>query len=109
LQNTAVQNANLLVQTKKMANAIVTVKIMPLSPEVNLESLEESSKKEIISFAGEGDMKIEIEPIAFGLKAVNIIFVMDEQLGSPDIVAEKITCFEEVKSAEIVDVRREIG
>jgi len=92
-----------------MANAIVTVKIMPSSPDIDLKKLEEEAKKLISSFAGRGETKIEIEPIAFGLKALKIIFVMDEKKGSPDPVAEKINELEGVNSAEIVDVRRAIG
>jgi elongation factor 1-beta len=92
-----------------MANAIATVKIMPESPEVNLEELETKVKEAIKNYAGEGDTKSEIEPIAFGLKALKITFVMDEKLGSPDDLSEKVAEFEEVASAEIVDVRRALG
>lgn len=92
-----------------MASVVVTVNIMPVSPDVNLETLESKAKEEIASFAGEGDTKTEIEPIAFGLKALKIIFVMDESLGSPDVVSEKIASMEGVKSAEVVDVRRAVG
>ncbi len=93
----------------KMANAIITVKIMPDSPEVDLAKVEEEAKKTIAELAGEGETKTEIEPVAFGLKAVKIIFVMDEAKGSPDPIAEKITQIEGVNSAEITDVRRAIG
>jgi elongation factor 1-beta len=92
-----------------MGTAIVTIKIMPKSPEVDLTALEEKVKVEIASFAGEGETKIEIEPIAFGLKALKIIFIMDESLGSPDVLSEKVNEFEDVNSAEISDVRRAIG
>ncbi|MBU0615684.1 MAG: elongation factor 1-beta [Nanoarchaeota archaeon] len=92
-----------------MGTAIVTVKIMPESPEIDLDKIEKTAKEEIKAFAGEGDTKTEIEPIAFGLKAVKIIFIMDENKGSPDIVAEKIQEIEGVQSAEISDVRRAIG
>ena len=92
-----------------MANVIVTVKIMPISPDVDLAKIEEEAKKEIVSFAGEGETKTEIEPVAFGLKAVKILFVVDENKGSPDPVAEKIAAMDDVNSAEISDVRRAIG
>ena len=92
-----------------MAKAVITVKIMPVSPEVDLTKVEEEAKKLIADFAGEGETKTTIEPVAFGLKSVNIIFVMDETKGSPDPVAEKITELEGVNSAEITDVRRAIG
>lgn len=92
-----------------MANAIVTIKIMPESPEINLENLEKKAKKDILEFAGKGDTKTEIEPIAFGLKAIKITFIMDEKLGNPDKISEKIEKYKEVASAEIIDVRRAIG
>jgi len=93
----------------KMGFAVVTVKIMPASPDINLEDLEKKAKVEIVKFAGEGETKTEIEPVAFGLNSLNITFVMDENKGSPDPVAETIDKFEEVNSAEISDVRRAIG
>ena len=92
-----------------MANAIITVRIMPDSPEVDLEKVLVDAKKVIAGFAGEGETRSSIQPVAFGIKALNIIFVMDEKKGSPDPVAEKITEIEGVNSAEITDVRRAIG
>ena len=93
-----------------MADAIITLKIMPESPEVDLEALEIKVKERIREFTkDDGEMKVEIEPVAFGLKALKIIFVMDESLGSPDPMAEDVENFEEVASAEIVDVRRALG
>lgn len=92
-----------------MANAIVTIKIMPESPEVNLEELEKKALSDITEFNNGKETKTEIEPIAFGLKAVKIIFVMDESKGSPDIVADKIGSYNEVNSCEVTDVRRAVG
>jgi|TARA_Y100000310_G_C20663985_1_gene806407 elongation factor 1-beta len=93
-----------------MAQAIVTIKVMPENPEINLDELENKVKDAIKEFIQEdSDMKTEIEPVAFGLKALKIIFVMEESLGSPDSMAEKVENFEEVASAEIVDVRRALG
>lgn len=92
-----------------MANVIVTVKIMPKSPETDLGKVEKNAKALIVDFAGAGDTKTEITPIAFGLKSLSIIFVMDESLGGPDPVAEKIAASPGVNSAEVTDVRRAIG
>jgi len=92
-----------------MANAICTVKIMPASPEVDLAKLEVTAKEKIVAFAGEGETKTEINPIAFGLKELKIIFIVDENKGSPDPIAEDIAKLEEVSSAEISDVRRAVG
>ena len=92
-----------------MANVVVTLKIMPESPEVDLNKVEEAAKKTIAEFAGEGETKTEQEPIAFGLKALKIIFVMDEAKGATDPLENKIKEIEGVNSVEVVDVRRAIG
>ncbi|MFH1770701.1 MAG: elongation factor 1-beta [archaeon] len=92
-----------------MANAIVTVKIMPVSPEVDLKAVEVIAKEKIAAFAGEGETRTSIEPVAFGLNSLSITFVMDESIGSPDIVADQIAELEDVNSAEISDVRRAVG
>ncbi len=92
-----------------MGTAVVTVKVMPESPETDLEKIQEEVAKIVREFAGERDTKASIEPLAFGLKALNFIFVMDEDLGSPDVVAEKVEMIEGVQSAEISDVRRAVG
>jgi elongation factor 1-beta len=92
-----------------MAKAVVTITIMPDSPEVDLEKVKEEVAKVVREFAGEGDTKTEIEPVAFGLKALKYLFVMDEDLGSPDVVAEKLVGLEGIQSAEVTDVRRAVG
>ena len=90
-----------------MAVVIITLKIMPENPEIDMVELEKKAKEKIIEFTkDDGEMKVEIEPVAFGLNALKIIFVMEESLGSPDPLAETIESFDEVTSAEVVDVRR---
>ncbi len=93
----------------RMATVVVTLKIMPVSPEVDLNKVEEEAKKFIAEFAGEGETKSEQEPIAFGLKALKIIFVMDEAKGGTEPLEAKIKDIEGVNSVETVDVRRAIG
>ena len=95
-----------------MATAVVTVRIMPESPEVNLEGIKEKVQEIIREFTGREapeDQKVEVEPIAFGLKALKIIFAMDEAKGSPDQLEEKMKEIEGVRSFEVTDVRRAIG
>lgn len=92
-----------------MAQVVVTIKIMPKSPEIDLHAVEADAKKKIIDFAGPGDMKFEQEPIAFGLKALKIIFIMDESKGSTEPLEDEISHIEGVKSVEVSDVRRTIG
>jgi elongation factor 1-beta len=101
-----------LIKRIKMAKAVVTLKIMPDSPETDLKALENKSLKAIKHFCGDGkevDYRTEIEPIAFGLKAVKLTFVMDEAKGSTEKLENEISGFEEVNSVEVIDVRRAIG
>ena len=92
-----------------MANVVVTLKIMPQNTEVDLERLESKAKQEIVRFCNSREFKTGIEPIAFGLKALNIIFVMDESKGSTELLEQKISQIDGVESVEVTDVRRAIG
>ncbi|MDP6600516.1 MAG: elongation factor 1-beta [Candidatus Woesearchaeota archaeon] len=92
-----------------MAQVVVTLKIMPESPEVDLGNIEGEAKTKIIDFSQTKEIKTEQEPIAFGLKALKIIFVMDESKGSTDSLEESIKTISGVNSVETVDVRRAIG
>ncbi|MBW2966633.1 elongation factor 1-beta [Candidatus Woesearchaeota archaeon] len=92
-----------------MANVIITLKIMPESPEIDLKKISEEAKNKISDFAGPGEMKIEEQPVAFGLKALNITFVMDESKGSTEPLEESISEIKGVQSVEVTDVRRAIG
>jgi len=93
----------------KMANVIVTLKIMPQSPEADLDRIIGSVKEKIAEFAGEGETRTEIEPIAFGLKAVKLLFVMDEARGSTESLELEVAKIDDVNSVEITDVRRAVG
>ena len=81
---------------------------MPKNPEINLGSVEKKAKEIIISKAGEGEMKTEIIPVAFGLNSLNLIFVMNEN-NKLDPIEDSIKEIEGVNSVEVIDVRRAIG
>lgn len=91
-----------------MARVIVTLKIMPTGPDIDLKKVEHNSINKIKKFGG-GIGKIEIEPIAFGLKALKIFFIMDEDIGSTSDLENEIVKVDGVNSVEILDVRRTIG
>ena len=92
-----------------MADVVITLKIMPESPDVDLEPIKQNAQKMIMEFGGQEDMKISEEPVAFGLKAVNMIFVMDEDIGSTEELEKQIAEIQDVSSVDITDVRRAIG
>ena len=90
-----------------MANVVITLKIMPESPDSDLDLIA-SKATEIINKTGEVGKK-EIVPIAFGLSAINLIFVMDEDKGSTEELEKEVASLENVVSAEVTDVRRAVG
>ena len=92
-----------------MATVVVTLKIMPENPDVDLDKIEKEAKTKIQAFSDNEEMKSEQEPIAFGLIALKIIFVMDENKGSTDKLEEQIKTISGVNSVETIDVRRAIG
>ena len=57
----------------KMAQVVVTLKIMPESPETDLSLIQSKAEEEIKIFSGETEIKAEQEPIAFGLKALKLL------------------------------------
>ena len=93
----------------KMAQVVVTLKIMPESPNSDLGKIEIEAKTKIIDFSQNQEIKTEQEPIAFGLNALKIMFVMDENKGSTDSLEDQIKTISGVNSVETVDVRRAIG
>lgn len=104
-----VLRVSLRVLIKTMARVVVTLAIMPESPNIDLSLLEEKSRELIVGFAGQGDSKTEIVPVAFGLQRLNILFVMDEVKGSTEALEKQIAALPGVNSVEVTDVRRTIG
>ncbi len=91
-----------------MAKVVITIKVMPVSPSANLKNIEKNVSEKIKKFGGDLG-KVELEPVAFGLKAIKFIFVLDESKGSTEALEENIKKINEVNSVEVVDVRRAIG
>ena len=91
-----------------MADVIITLRIMPDSPETDLELIEKEATKLISEYGGEVGKK-NIVPIAFGLKALELIFVSDENIGSTEKLEQNIKEIKGVNSVEVIDVRRAIG
>lgn len=83
---------------------------MPEGLEIDLKKVAQDAETKIDTFVGKQmEKQISEQPIAFGLKAVEIVFMMNEDLGSPDAVAEEIAAIEGVQSAEVINVTRALG
>lgn len=92
-----------------MARVVVSLKLMPESVDVDLSQIRTEAEKKIIEFAGETEFKIEEQPIAFGLKALIILFIMDESKGSTEELEDSLAEIKGVQSVEVTDVRRAVG
>jgi elongation factor 1-beta len=90
-----------------MGIAAVKIKIMPTSPEVNLGELKEKVEKSIIDKGGKNP-QFEEQPIAFGLKALIVLFAWPEEKELEEL-EEELKKIENVNSVQVVDLRRAIG
>lgn len=105
-QNTGVLSVNLRDQIK-MAFAGVTIKVMPVSPDVDKKGVIEQVKIKIKEIYGDvGEIRIEEEPIAFGLVALKFTFVIDEKMGTDALENIEI---DGVGNVSVIDFRRAIG
>ncbi|MCE5213679.1 MAG: elongation factor 1-beta [Methanobacterium sp.] len=87
-----------------MGEVVATIKVMPESPDIDLEK----TKEDIIKSIPEGTEfhKIEEEPIAFGLVALKVMVVVDDGEGGTEKVEEVLSEIENISSVEVEDVRR---
>lgn len=90
-----------------MGIALITLKIMPTSPETDLDEIKEKTKKIIEDKQGKNP-KFEVEPIAFGLKAIKAFFELDES-HELEPIENTLTEIENVNSVQVIDMRRAFG
>jgi elongation factor 1-beta len=92
-----------------MAKAIITFKLMPESVDIDLEPIKEKAL-EIAKEAGAiGQMQSKIEPIAFGLKAVMVVAMLEVVGGDFDGIAAKMGELEGVQSSEVAKMDLALG
>lgn len=84
--------------------AVIKMKIMPTSPEVDLEALKEKIKKSVEEMGG-ANKEYSEQPIAFGLKAILASFRWDEEK-ELDEVEEKLNNLDEVQSVSVTEMSK---
>ena len=84
---------------KRKAHVVMKVKIMPESPETDLESIKKDIKEKAEVH------KIEERPVAFGLVALIVTLVWPEDT-NPDLLEDELLKIEGVNSVAIIDIRR---
>ena len=107
MQNTGALNAGLQVQTK-MARVLVIIRIMPESPDTDLADLEKKAREKIEGFEGR-ITKTDISPVAFGIKALDLTFLVDEAKGDTEPIENALREIKGVNSAEVTFVTRAVG
>lgn len=87
-----------------MGTAGIKFKIMPESPDVDLDDIEQKVKSHIESKGGR-NRQYEKQPIAFGLKALIAFFEWgeDQEL---EPLQEELQKIEDVKSVEVIYMRK---
>ena len=82
----------------------VKIKIMPNSPDADLESIKQKAKEIVESNDGKSNEYTE-EPIAFGLKAIIAFFQWPEEKPLEEL-EEKLKQIENVQSVQVIDMRK---
>ncbi|MDY6778437.1 MAG: elongation factor 1-beta [Candidatus Nanohaloarchaea archaeon] len=83
-----------------MGEIAVVLKLMPESPETDLEAIK-GSAKDLIDVEDIGE-----EDVAFGLTAVKISTIVEDAEGGTDEVEEKLRGIENVQSVEVDDIQK---
>ncbi|MBU0469902.1 MAG: elongation factor 1-beta [Nanoarchaeota archaeon] len=92
-----------------MAKAIITFKLMPESPEVDLEPIKQKALEIARAEGSIGEMLAKEEPIAFGLKAVLIMAMYEIEGKEFDAIAAKMGEIEQVQSSEVAKMDLALG
>ena len=101
-----IQNINF--EVFNMGITLIKIKIMPESPDSDLNEIKEKAKKIIEKNKGERVSFYE-EPIAFGLKAVIAGFEQDENKGELEPIENGLEKIKNVSSVSVIDMRRALG
>ncbi|MDD1710249.1 MAG: elongation factor 1-beta [Methanoregulaceae archaeon] len=82
-----------------MGNVALILRVMPESPDIDLNNLTEQIKKKV-----PGLQDVREEPIGFGLKALKIAVVVGDGAGESDTVEADINAIKGVERAEIIEL-----
>ncbi len=87
-------------KVREMSQVIVTFKVMPTGTDVDLDKLENDIKSFVDS------KRINREPIAFGLVALNVTVLVEDAGGQLDAVENKLREIEGVGNIEVTEITR---
>jgi elongation factor 1-beta len=90
-----------------MGFTAVQIKLMPDSPSINLGEIEKKAEQ-IINEMHKTAVKVEEQPIAFGLKAIILSFAWNDEIDIEKLES-KLKGIQNVSSTEILDIRKAFG
>ena len=82
-----------------MGSVAVIMRVMPESPEVDLEQLKKALKQKL-----PGIQDIREDPIGFGLKAIKFAAIVNDAGGETDAIEKSLNDIPGVERAEIIEV-----
>ncbi|HTY43847.1 MAG TPA: elongation factor 1-beta [Patescibacteria group bacterium] len=82
----------------------VKIKVMPESPEVDMEKLKENVKA-LVQKKGGRNREYMIEPVAFGLMSLTAFFEWPEEKAMEEL-EDSIKKIKNVSSTQVLDMRR---
>lgn len=91
-----------------MARVIFNIKVMPEDISIDLTNLEKEVRRVIEHFKGFID-SVKVEEVAYGLKALNVMFMIEDKETDSDVVEDNLRNIPGVGNLEIIDIRRAFG
>jgi translation elongation factor aEF-1 beta len=90
-----------------MGFTAIQLKMMPDSPSADLKAIEKKAE-ETINSMHKTMVKVEEQPIAFGLNAIILSFAWNDEIETEKLES-KLAEIENVSSVEILDIRKAFG
>lgn len=87
-----------------MGEVFLKYRIMPDGADTDLDALQQSLKDALPAFAS--IQNCEAKPFAFGMKALEVGFVVEDDEGNNDKVEEAINSVEAVQGVELLEMGR---
>jgi len=91
-----------------MAEIIITMHVRLETPDTDPEVVREMVKGTVEEFGGM-EVRQEIEELAFGLKQIKLIFILDEDKSNLDPLEDALKDLDGVSSTEIIQIGRTLG
>jgi len=90
-----------------MGFTAIQLKLMPNSPTSDLAIIEKKAEA-LINSMHKTSVKVEEQPIAFGLKAIILSFAWNDELSLENLETD-LAKIDDVSSCEILDIRKAFG